>query len=497
MQRSSIRLSALDVFSICCLSLLVSLAGCGGEGGSSDNIDRTSFDSDWVTQAGGSYDEAVYATEVDAEGNIYIAGRFSSERIDFGGESVVDGQEFVTKLSASGNQQWLTSFGTAAIGAATSLAVHDGRIYLAGNTNSSEISFGGETASVEDADGIGFVTALDGSGTPVWARGFEMGSAARQDNTNPVVTADSGGVYIAGAFSSETTLGGETLTNDGTEGADIFVARWNADGSHAWSKAAGSDRNDTPHTIAVDDESNIYLGGIFQDDILDFGDGTLEDERGGAFVASLDSSGGYRWGKASDSGQIRDVEVSSSGRIYAFGDFQGATANFGGSTLENPASSVADMGARIDSLVVAAFDRSGEHRWSQTMGGEWDDVAGDLELDSRGRPYLAGSFESKEFAIGDETLSGPGAPEGASDESDVFVAALTADGSLRGTDHFARDSITASSRVVRMGLGPDGRTTIVSNFNVAVELNGTTYETENAGIASPTHDLLVTSWLQP
>src|SRR6185436_2644508 len=60
----------------------------------------------WGRQAGGSNRDAGNAVAVDAAGNSYVAGYFSSTDAAFGGFSPTNGGSFVAKYDSTGNLLW-------------------------------------------------------------------------------------------------------------------------------------------------------------------------------------------------------------------------------------------------------------------------------------------------------------------------------------------------------------------------------------------------------
>src|SRR5688500_6107558 len=68
----------------------------------------------WAKSAGSTGGEAGNATAIDAGGNAYVAGYFTSASITFGSTSLINAGNsdiFLTKYDALGNVSWAINFG--------------------------------------------------------------------------------------------------------------------------------------------------------------------------------------------------------------------------------------------------------------------------------------------------------------------------------------------------------------------------------------------------
>jgi len=87
-----------------------------------------------------------------------------------------------------------------------------------------------------------------------------------------------GNVYITGHYSSSSIgFGGGVLTNAGGSCgsypcSDIFLARFDSNGNHLWSKRFGGSGNDYGKSVSVDSSGNVYGTGYFQSINVDFGE---------------------------------------------------------------------------------------------------------------------------------------------------------------------------------------------------------------------------------
>jgi len=63
---------------------------------------------------------------------------------------------------------------------------------------------------------------------------------------------------------------GRTLTPNGVS-SNIFLAKFDSNGNHLWSKSFGGSYNDYGYSVSVDSSGNIYGTGYFSGYNIDFG----------------------------------------------------------------------------------------------------------------------------------------------------------------------------------------------------------------------------------
>ena len=169
----------------------------------------------WSKRFGGRDDDWGYLVSVDNSDNVYITGTFWSSMIDFG-EGIVTNAGvrniFLAKFDGNGNNLWSKSFGGSNWDEALSVSVDSlGNVYITGNFCSSTIDFGG------------------------------------------------------GAL---TNAGGSCV---GYPCPDIFLAKFDSNGNHIWSKSFGVGEWDKSNSVSVDSLGNVYGIGYFYGSSIDFG----------------------------------------------------------------------------------------------------------------------------------------------------------------------------------------------------------------------------------
>lgn len=285
----------------------------------------------WAKRFGSTDVDGADDMAVDAAGNIYVTGVFRTEA-DFAGTTLKSSglaDIFLLKLTKDGEVAFVKAFGERYDDFGRSIAIDSqGNIVLFGEF-SSKTSFGGEPLeSVGNRDL--FIAKLTPSGDHIWSKGMgttldEMGLAVATDPTDAIV--------ITGSFEDKMSFGGEVLQAQGR--GDIFVARYDRDGSHLWSKRFGGKDEDIGNSIATDDKGNIAVTGWFRNTI-DFGGPPLKSNaKQDSFIVKLGPSGQHLWsksygGKENDTGRV--VACTSDGSLVASGTFR-YNVSFGGKEL--------------------------------------------------------------------------------------------------------------------------------------------------------------------
>lgn len=366
-------------------------------------------------------DEA-HSVTVDASGNSYVAGSFSSDSITFGSITLINssgsgwnsGTMFIVKYDVAGNILWAKS----AVGASDATALTtdaSGNIYVAGNYRGTSVTFGSITLNnVINYYSDIFLVKYDASGNVLWAKS----AGGDSDDLATSVTVDaSGNACVAGYFgSSSITFNSITLNNIvniAGNNYDIFIAKYDTNGNLLWAKNAGGSSNDEASSVTADISGNVYVTGSFVSSSITFGSTTLINTSSGAynsdmFIAKYDASGNVIWAKSTggDSNQEgASITADASGNVYATGIFYSLAITFGSTTLYNIIQS--SFGSSSDMFVVK-YDASGNVLWAKSAGGNNLDGSASLTADASGNIYIAGYSYSPSVTFGSINLNNAG-----------------------------------------------------------------------------------------
>jgi len=139
---------------------------------------------------------------------------------------------------------------------------------------------------------------------------------ATNDYANGVAIDSSGNVYVTGV-----TFGGlDWNTSAGAN--DLFVVKYNSNGTKEWTKQLGSASSDYANGVATDSSGNVYVAGVTYGGL----DGNSNQDNADLFVVKYNSSGTKQWTKQNGTGkndEARGVATDSSGNVYVSGDTYG------------------------------------------------------------------------------------------------------------------------------------------------------------------------------
>lgn len=296
----------------------------------------------WVAHGGGPFDEQGTAVATDADGNVFVCGRYRST-CTFGAFTIGtvnnNFDAFLGKLDADGNWLWMRRAGDIGGEEATAVAVDSqGNCYMTGWFSSPIAVFSShQVSSVGGADI--FLAKYDPSGTCLWVRGAG-GGATDQGNALAIDIQDH--PYISGWISGDTThFGGIPLLPEYGEAEDLFLARYDPQGECLWAIRAGGMGMDVATGLSFIQRDVCILSGQFTG-AATIGGAALEAIDGtDVFTAGYDTTGAALWGlQAGGAGyeQAGKVVGATTGVAYVTGSYD-TQAAFSGWQLDAVAAS--------------------------------------------------------------------------------------------------------------------------------------------------------------
>jgi hypothetical protein len=395
----------------------------------------------WAQSTGGYPDEIISSVVTDASGNIYVTGGFGGylgTTITIGGTSITstNGADnvFVAKLNPSGSAVWVKNFGGATYtdghGIGKGVAVDgSGNVYVTGVYYGTAFPFGSTTLASTDtvtySVGEIFITKLDNSGNPVWAK-----SAGGKQGDIPYAIAvdNSGNAYITGLFcSKDISFGSTTLNSPNNTNYpspyDMFVAKYNSSGAVQWAKNYGGSDNDGPNSIAVDAAGNVIIAGTFQSPALSFGSQTITAAAYfNMFYVKLDASGNEQWAKTGTGGYTYAYGVSTDAgnNIYLTGTYSAASFSIGSASASSSSSGY--------NYYIAKCDPSGDGVWIRNTTTVGNSYGLGIDTDPAGNSVATGYFTDQYMIFnGNDTLTNFNT---SGYNEDVFLAKYDASGNL-------------------------------------------------------------------
>jgi hypothetical protein len=373
------------------------------------------------------------AVAVDAQGNVFVAGRFQGT-MNFGAPvgmltSSGGNDAFIAKFAPNGQILWAQKYGDAAEQVINGIAVDaQGDVIVTGQYQG-KITFPGKgTVTSAGMDDI-FVAKMKGDGS---AALFLNTYGNTVTNVASGVGVDAqGNVYVTGWFSGNIGFGSFGL--NAVDQLEAYLIKISADGAQVlWAKGFIGLGNQFGYQVAVTPTGNVAFSGSFQGSI-DFGGGALQSGGGhDTVVARFDSFGSHLWSKrAGDAMDQRAlaVAVDNMGNTLATGQFSGAV-NFGGSNFTS--------GGADDGFVVK-YDALGNHVYSKAFGAASAQRGQGIAADSFGNAIVTGeAWGATDFGGG--SLSNKG-------KHDIFVFKLDPTGKHTWSRSFGGGEIESGRAV--------------------------------------------------
>jgi len=206
----------------------------------------------WTRAMNTSTSGGSYSVSLDAAGNAYIGGYLSDTAS-------------LAKFNGSGDLLWSKSLPYSFYRINAVAADSTGNLYASG-------WYWDHQSDRSEA----LLAKFDPLGNPLWTVEMKPSSVVEV----PALTVDNAGnVYVAG----NTYL---DLCGVNAGGVDAFLMKYDASGKRIWGQQIGSARDDTPSSIAVDANGNIYLTGSTTGVINTYNAGYND-----AFLVKFDASG--------------------------------------------------------------------------------------------------------------------------------------------------------------------------------------------------------------
>ncbi|MGH1384932.1 SBBP repeat-containing protein [Kordia sp.] len=368
---------------------------------------------DFVKTYGGNSFDIGQAVHRDAN-NIYITGIFT-ETVGFDTQSgnvtlISNGQTdvFFAKLDTTGNLLWVKQIGGASNDDGISIITDSsGNIFVLGDfLGTVDFDPSANSTTLFSGSGNMFIAKYDSNGNFLWVTDIPGSSLSVESMSMDKDSSDN--LYVTGNFRGTISYdpGSGTFVNisssNSGNGDDIFICKIDNSGNIIFVRALkdnNAQSEGSGHSIQIDNNSSIYLTGIFSFTVdFDPGSGTFNlTSDGGSndsdiFAVKLDLNGNFIWAKsfgASNSDIGNDIATDNSGNVYVTGSFRD-TVDFNPSPSEtNELTSVANTDAFILKL-----DQSGNYVWAKSFGGSSSDTGNSIALDSNGDVYTTGRFLS-------------------------------------------------------------------------------------------------------
>jgi gliding motility-associated-like protein len=250
-----------------------------------------------------------------------------------------------------------------------------------------------------------------------------------------------GTVYTTGFYANGGIFDVASNTNlAGYGSTDVFIAKYDANGTLLWVRGVGGTSQDDTNAITVDKDGNVIVAGYFLNQ-ADFDPGPAEFNLTSAgswdtFILKLDPDGNFVWAKrigaTQTTGDIPStVTTDPAGNVYVGGYFTGTVDMDPGTAVVNVTS-----GGDTDGLILK-LDKDGNYLDSYVLRGPDFETVTDLTLDAAGNIFATGYFyRDTDFDPGAGTAIEPGTTD-----TNAFALKLNSNGGFVWVKTFVGDEL--------------------------------------------------------
>jgi hypothetical protein len=299
---------------------------------------------------------------------------------------------------------------------------------------------------------------------------FPPGAALGSDLPSDLKVDAEGNTYWLCVFTQPLDFGAGIVLDPQSDNGPLCLAKFAPDGELAWARRIDDNATSVePYSfsdvyLAVDTLNNVYVGGSFYAETIEFGNGveiqlSCEDCTD-LFLAQFNPDGQAVWARTATPAPDQDVTASAiagapDGSVYVYGSYEGPSLDFGpGFTF---------TGLPGESFFLAKYLPSGQVLWVKFPAGTTMVESADLmRIGSGGEIYLTGIYSEPLDLGNDVALDVFG-----NDESTNFYLALyNADGlALKAANLNTDDYLDMLDAEV----DPDGRLHVILDFSGHVD----------------------------
>jgi len=343
---------------------------------------------------------AAEATQVDANGNIYVIGTATG---DFDSQLNQATQDvYLTKYDSAGNVVWQNLLGSAGTANGYGLALDPSGGVVVTGASTADLT----PTSVADGNNDSFVARYDSSGNQTWIKQIPT---LATNQSNAVSVDASGNIYIGGSVSGGVIGAGQV----GQGKADAFLAKFDSKGKLLAENQFGTSGNDSVAATATAADGSLYVASVQN------GHAILSKYAAGDITAAPTWS--QDMGDLAAGGSIGGLTVAN-GKVYVSGSTSNGNLTGGGASIASPAS------GGIDAFVFSATDNgtSVNPNTVTYIGTSGTDTAGEVTVAADGTVYVSGTTTGT-FA---------GAQRSVQNVNNAFATAIGTNGAIKWTQQY-------------------------------------------------------------
>jgi len=290
-----------------------------------------------------------------------------------------------------------------------------------------------------------FLTKYNSSGNELWIKQFGGNNPL---NTNEILfaKADNSGnfLFAVGSFYDTLTIDSHSVISVGN--SDIFIAKFDLNGSCQWLKRAGGIASDIGGVFSFDSNNNIFITGEVND-TAQFNSYIVPP---GNFFAKYDQNANCLWALNKYSG-LNVYDVKLVGNMFFL---SGTTIN-NLITLDNI---TASFNKSLDAF-IAQVDTGGSAMWIKRYGTYSNTYGISFDVDNQNNIYFTGYFEDS-ASFGNVTIY-----HNPPTWSDFFIAKLNSIGNAIWVEQSNSSGGNIGTTAVALKSDGDGNVYITGTFS--------------------------------
>lgn len=339
----------------------------------------------WAKVLNGPGTSNALAIGVDGTGNVYVAGEFELDVINFDPSASnytlapLQTDMFFAKYDMNGSFQFAYPVGssTGVVKPRAIDVLNNGDFFIGGSFTATDPNFNPASTSYTLANNganDGFVAKYNASGIMQYA--FSLGSTMA-DYVYGLDADPSGVLLVTGTFQGTVDFDPITTFTAASAGLeDIFLCKYSQSSSLIWAKAIGGSNGDAASRIKFDNGTGVILSGAFSSTDFDadpvatftlskIGAGTLD-----MFLGKYDSNtGNLIWAQnTGNSNQViaNDITIDQTNNVFVTGYFDNLT-DFDLSSTSS--FTLSPYTATFTDLFLAKYNTNGALLYANHLGG--------------------------------------------------------------------------------------------------------------------------------
>jgi hypothetical protein len=361
-------------------------------------------------------------TAVDQNGNSYLAGTFNVPVLTVGTKALTNSganhvsdigfDTFFAKYDTTGNFLWLRQIGGDGDDyVRATVADPSGNLLITVTSSSTNVFSGTNVFSTNLMAGAGGETIVVAKFDPQGSLAWSRNILCNAYASGRSLATDAGGnVFLAGTYDGSNLLfGTTTLTNSNPSSTPDFLAKYDPAGNLLWVQPVNLSGAGHP-VVATDAGGDTYLFEVFTG-VADFGGVQVTNlSQETVALAKFDPNGNVLLAReAARSGSTSGAGISA---MRAAVDTNGNCFLTGGYSFAGAVlqGTTLPLTGLYNNAFVAKYDSSGNLVWANPIAGSVEEDPGGVTVDAAGNCYATGVTGSPTLTIGGTTLTNASSP---------------------------------------------------------------------------------------